>query len=114
MKYPNSGVEAFVQYLRDPLGAKKLTGTPYWGCTGMVPSAGSRLGLPHQLGREKHQQREAGELERGQLTNRGRGAPARRWLGEAPTNPRRPNEVGFTGCDYYINEEKEDDDDGNV
>ena len=25
---PNSGVEAFVQYLRDPLGAKKLTGTP--------------------------------------------------------------------------------------
>jgi hypothetical protein len=50
--------------------------------------AGSRLRLPRQLGREKHQQWEAGE--RGQLTNRGRGAPTRRRLGEAPRNPWRP------------------------
>jgi hypothetical protein len=45
--------------------------------------AGSRLRSPRRLGREKHQQREAGK--RGQLTDRDRGAPARRRLGGAPT-----------------------------
>jgi hypothetical protein len=88
-----------------------LAGCCYLGCihapssgtggpTVITVHAGSRLRSPRRLGREKHQQREAGK--RGQLTNRDRGAPARRRLGGAPTNPRRPNEVGCTGCQQFF------------
>jgi hypothetical protein len=55
------------------------------GPTVITVHAGSRLRSPRRLGREKHQQREAGK--RGQLTNRDRGAPARRRLGGAPNEP---------------------------